>query len=155
MRVGCGELAFKPGREQQRVKLTIAALLSLMLAVPVAFCQGDLLEALRLLERLSGEGVDVSAYVEQLNRVLELYRVNRSVEADALLLQVLNQLRELDSQLPTIRLYRWLRIGTSVAALLMIPPLFYYFFPRAYALVWAYSKRNWLVREVSKRGSRR
>ncbi|MEM4444575.1 MAG: hypothetical protein QXJ21_04315 [Thermofilum sp.] len=137
------------------MRLTITALLSLMLAAPVAFCQRDLPEAVKLLERLSGEGVDVSAYVEQLNRVLELYRVNRSVEADALLVQVLNHLRELDSQLPAIRLYRWLRIGTSVATLLMIPPLFYYFFPRAHALVWAYSKRNWLVREVSKRGHRR
>lgn len=113
------------------------------------------MEAVRLLERLSGEGVNVSAHVEQLNRVLDLYRANRTDEADALLVQVLNQLRELASQLPTFRLHKWLQIGVSVTALLAIPPLFYYFFPRAYALVWAYSRRNWLVRRVSRRGSRR
>lgn len=137
------------------MKVAAAALL-LLLAVAVAFCQGDdFLEAVKLLERISSEGIDVTPYVEQLNRALELYRANRTSEADALVARVLYLLRELESRLPIFRFQKWLQVGTTVALLLAIPPLFYYFFPRVYALVWAYSRKDWVVKEVSKRGSRR
>lgn len=137
------------------MKFAIALLLAL-LAAPVTLCQEEnLLEVLRLLERVSAEGIDVSPYVERLNEALDLYNANRTIEADTLMDQVFSELKELESQLAFFRLQKWLRLGATVAALLAIPPLFYFLFPRAYALVWAFSRRNWIMKEVVRRGSRR
>lgn len=138
-----------------RVAVLTLGIVLLLVHLRLAFCEENLLSALRLLERLGSEGVDVSPYAERLTRALELYQENRTVEADALVAQVLSQLRELDSQLPSLRLQRWLRVGATVAGLLAIPPLFYYLFPRAYALAWAYSRRNWVVKKVRNYGARR
>lgn len=139
------------------MKAATLALMVVLLSVQLrlAFCDGSLIEALRLLERLGSEGIDVLPYVEQLNRALELYRMNMTAEAEMLMTRVLSELRELDAQLPSVRFQRWLRVGVTVAGLLAIPPLFYYLFPRAYALAWAYSRRNWVVKRVSKSDSRR
>lgn len=138
-----------------RVAVVTLGIVLLSVHLRLAFCEENLLEALRLLERLGGEGIDISLYVEQLNRALELYQENRTAEANALMIQVLGQLRELDSHLPSVRFQRWLRVGMTVAGLLVLPPLFYYVFPRVYALTWAYTRRSWIVRKVSKRESRR
>jgi uncharacterized protein YoaH (UPF0181 family) len=109
-------------------------------------------EAFRLVERLSSEGVDVSGQIAALNRALELYAENRTGEADALVAEAVRQLESLEQQLPRIRAARWASLGLTVAALAAVPPLFYYFFPRLYALAWAYARGRWLVR---KRGNRR
>lgn len=109
-------------------------------------------EAFKLVERLSAEGVDVSGQIALLNRALELCRENRTSEADALIAEAERQLEALEQQLPQIRAARWTSLGVTVAALAAIPPLFYYFFPRLYALAWARVRRRWLVR---KRGNRR
>jgi hypothetical protein len=109
-------------------------------------------EAFKLVERLSSEGVDVSGQIAMLNRALELYAKNRTGEADALVAEAARQLESLEQQLPRIRAARWAGLGFTVAGLAAVPPLFYYFFPRLYALAWARARRRWLVR---KRGNRR
>ena len=108
--------------------------------------------AFKLVERLSAEGVDVSEQIATLNKALELYREGRAGEADALVAEAAGQLEALEQQLPRIRAARWASLGVTVAALAAVPPLFYYFFPRLYALAWARARRRWLVR---KRGNRR
>lgn len=130
-------------------------LISLLVATPLALGEASLIEAVRLLEKLSSEGVDISQQVEELNVALELYRSNRTAEAEALVARTLQRLVELEQQLPTFRFQKWLRVGATVAALLAVPPLFYYFFPRLYALAWAYARRDWVVKEVKRSGSRR
>lgn len=135
--------------------MRFTAWLLFLVIVPLTFGEAELLEAVRLLERLSSEGVDVSRQVEELNRALELYRANKTVEADELVAHVLQQLVRLEEQLPAYRLQRWLRMGAMVAALLAAPPLFYYFFPRLYALIWAYARRNWIAKAVRRSDSRR
>jgi len=109
-------------------------------------------EAFKLVERLSAEGVDVSGQIATLNRALELYREGRAGEADALVAEAAGQLEALEQQLPRIRAARWVSLGVTAAALAAVPPLFYYFFPRLYALAWARARRRWLVR---RRGNRR
>ncbi|MCX8181411.1 MAG: hypothetical protein N3E41_08590 [Thermofilaceae archaeon] len=128
---------------------------SILLSTSIVYSEGAFLEALRLLEELSSEGVDVSFQVRELNRALELYRGNLTAEAGAIVTRVLQQLTELKRELPTFKFWKWLDVGSRVAILLAIPPAFYYFFPRLYALAWAYSRRNWLAKEVKKKNDSR
>ncbi|MEZ0345668.1 MAG: hypothetical protein ABWK01_03880 [Infirmifilum sp.] len=127
----------------------------ILLASSPVLCAPSLAEAMKLLEELSAEGVNVSGQVKALNQALDLYRSNRTAEADALVTNVLQQLYNLEAQLPSYRLQKWLYIGLTLAVLLSIPPLFYYYFPRLYALAWAYSRKDWLLKEVKKRDHRR
>ncbi|MEM0267094.1 MAG: hypothetical protein QXV98_00590 [Thermofilaceae archaeon] len=134
------------------------ALCALLVPAQLQGCSAEnqLLEAVKLLERLSEEGFDVSAQVRALNEALELCRANKPEEAEQIIQQVTSQLREYEQQLPSYRIGKWLRVGATTAILLAFPPLFYYFFPRAYALAWAYSRRKWLVKKkVGRSGSRR
>ncbi len=112
-----------------------------------------LINAFKLLEDLSAEGVNVSQEIDLLNKALELYAKNRSSEADALVEEAFSRLEAMHSQLPQHRLRRWVNLGITIAALAASPLLFYYLFPRLYALIWAYMRRNWIVRRV-KNGSR-
>ena len=109
-------------------------------------------EAFKLVERLSSEGVDVSGQIAMLNRALELYAENGTSEADALVAEALRQLEALEQQLPQLRAAKWASLGATVATLAAVPPFFYYFFPRLYALAWARARKRWVVR---KRGNRR
>lgn len=137
----------------------IALLLgTLVLFAWFAYAQGGTspLEAVKLLERLSAEGVNVTAQIKALNIALEMYRANKSEEAESIVQKVIQELREYERELPDFLFQKWLRTGATVTALLVTPPLFYYFFPRVYALAWAYTRRRWIVRrKVVKSDSRR
>ena len=113
----------------------------------------DLRQAIAMLEELSSEGLNVTAYVDQLNKALELYRANRTSEADEIVAEALAQLQQLHAQLPQYRLAKWVSAGLQLALLAALPPLFYYFFPRVYALAWAYARRKWIARRVNRRAT--
>lgn len=129
-------------------------LMILSLHLRPALCETSFVEAVKLLEKLGEEGMDVSAHIAALNEALQLYRENRTAEAEELIGQVLNQLRVAEQSLPAYRLQKWLRVGVAVAVLTAIPPLFYYFFPRVYAFAWAISRRKWVVKGGRANGSR-
>ena len=61
------------------------------------------------------------------------------------------QLDKLREKLPSMKLEENLERGAAIIALAATPVLFYYFFPRLYALVWLYSRRSYIVRH-SRRG---
>lgn len=111
--------------------------------------------AVMLIEELSSEGMNVTAQIHTLNKALELYRLNRTTEADALVNEALQQLEYLHDQLPQYKLHKLLFLGAQLATFFSIPLLFYYFFPRVYALAWAYVRRDWTVKKVKKRDNRR
>jgi len=136
-------------------RLALPALALLACAALAQPGEERVVQAFKLLAQLSAEGVDVSSQVARLNRALELYRENRTSEADALVAGVVRDSEALELQLPYYRLARWVGLGASVAALAAAPPLFYYLFPRLYALAWAYARRRWLVRRVGRRGAGR
>lgn len=138
-----------------RVVQIMSTLIILSLYFQPAFCENRFLEAVRILEKLSEEGVDVSAHVQALNEALELHRANKTEEAEAVIEHALYQLKSAEQQLPAYRFQKWFRIGVTVAVLIMLPPTFYYFFPRIYALAWAYFKRGWTVKKVKKDGAGR
>ncbi|MEM0024624.1 MAG: hypothetical protein QXF90_08155 [Thermofilaceae archaeon] len=138
-----------------RAILLMLCTLLLSACLQLTLCEDRFFECVKLLEKLSEEGVDVSMQVQTLNVALEMYRANKSVEAEAIIERLLRELREAEQQLPRYRLQKWLQVGVRVVALLAIPPLFYYFFPRLYALAWAYSRRGWVLKEVVKRDTKR
>lgn len=139
-------------KEVSNAKLVQVGIVALLVLVPATCLVGavplkpDLEQAVALLEELSAEGVNVDTYVNKLNRALELYMMNRTDEADAIVVELLAQLQQEHAQLPRYRLVKWVNIGLQIAVLAAIPPLFYYFFQRIYALAWAHARRKWNAR---------
>ena len=112
-------------------------------------------EAFIILESLSREGMNVSEPIHLLNSALALYRENKTEEAEKLLKQALERLRELENELPSYKFWRDLKLYSSIVVMALIPIAFYYFFPRVYAFSWYKTRRKWVVRRKRGRGKKK
>ena len=140
-----------PYTRMRRRACTLVAVLAIMFIINTVKAEPltpALEQTIKSLEELSAEGINVTTYIDQLNRALELYRANKTEDADELVARTLVQLQQLSAQLPQYRLVKWVSVILQIAVLAALPPLFYYFFPRVYALAWAYARRKWIARRV-------
>ena len=110
-----------------------------------------LAQCVKLVEELSSEGVNVSQQVELLNTAIKYLELNQPEAARPLVEEAFAQLDELREKLPSMKLEENLKRGAAILALAATPALFYYFFPRLYALVWLHNRRSYVVRH-SRRG---
>ena len=107
-------------------------------------------QCIRLAEILSGEGINVSQQVELLNKAIVYLEANQTEAALPLLDEAYQQLSVMYEKLPSVKLRENLERGAVILALAATPALFYYFFPRLYALVWLYNRRSYIVRHNKK-----
>ncbi|TDA41950.1 MAG: hypothetical protein DSO07_01895 [Thermoproteota archaeon] len=126
-------------------------LLLLMLFIPLANLKAQpngLEKAFSLIELLSSEGVNVSRQVDLLNSALSLYRQGKMEEADNLVNTALSELTSLQKELPNYKFWRNFWLFLRISAIAIVPPAFYYIFPRIYAYLWYRARRKWVVRRI-------
>ena len=108
------------------------------------------LEVYSKTEYLGSKGINVSVIVDDLNRVLDLlYRGDNSSleEAYNILLELNTTCNRLLEELPSVILWRNIRLYSTVGVLASIPILSYIFIPRLYVKTWYRFRKKWLVSE--------
>jgi len=130
--------------------LSVAAIGLISIASPPEGIEGQSvwdkwLYAYRLVIELSRSGINVSEHLELLNQSLHYIEIGDYDKASRILDQVIPELENDYIALGSYAFQENVRKYSIVAALLSLPPLFYYLFPRAYLEVWYRLKRNWIV----------
>ena len=115
-------------------------------------------EALELayrLQKLGGEGIDISRLADKLNSVLVAIDSCGPQDIECLLSarETLEELREevesLEREAPSIVMWRNIELGARIALLALAPVAFYIGFPRLYSWWWFRSRRGWIVRRYN------
>lgn len=99
---------------------------------------------------LGRRGVDVSNIVGGLKKVLELLEsgdITSLEKASELMDEVERNIFFLERNADNMLLMENLRKYSTAGALLLIPLLFYYLFPRLYLALWFRVRRRWVVEE--------
>ena len=131
------------------MSLRIIPLLLLLIPLLSSGAQPNGLErAFSLIELLSSEGMNVSRQVNLLNSALALYRQGKVKEADNLVNTALSELTSLQKELPNYKFWRNFWLFLRISAIAIVPPAFYYIFPRIYAYLWYRARRKWVVRRI-------
>jgi len=131
------------------MSLRIIPLLLLLIPLLSSGAQPNGLErAFSLIELLSSEGMNVSRQVNLLNSALALYRQGKVKEADNLVNTALSELTSLQKELPNYKFWRNFWLFLRISAIAIVPPAFYYIFPRIYAYLWYRARRKWIVRRI-------
>ncbi len=113
---------------------------------------GRWLAAYDKLTELSEAGLNVSDYVILMNEALAAIDEGKYSRAEALLDEVEPLINDSYAGLSNYLLFRLVIKYVTVTAVLLVPPLFYYLFPRAYLSIWFRLRRRWVV--VNGKGSR-
>ena len=111
-------------------------------------------EALAQLSRiqyLEEKGVDTSRLAEGLNKTFALIQAGRLREAYQELRRVEAEASRLEETATQHYLYTTASRAAAIAALLLVPVLFYLYFPRLYSRLWLWLRRGWLVDESPRR----
>jgi hypothetical protein len=69
-------------------------------------------------------------------------------EADNLVNTALSELTSLQKELPNYKFWRNFWLFLRISAIAIVPPAFYYIFPRIYAYLWYRARRKWVVRRI-------
>ena len=111
-------------------------------------------EALALLSRiqyLEEKGVNTTTLARGLNKTFALIQAGRLGEAYQELRRVAAETSRLEETATQHYLYTTASKAAVIAALLLVPVLFYLYFPRLYARLWLWLHRRWLVDESPRR----
>lgn len=103
-------------------------------------------QCVKLLEELSSGGMNVSKQVELLNTAIRYIEANQTEKAQPLVVEAYTQLSQMSQELPSFKLAQNMQRGVLVSVLAAAPILFYYFFPRLYALIWLHNRRTYIVK---------
>ena len=137
------------------ILLVSLILLSLVSSPIIMVCENPYEKFLSMYSRvvnLALKGINVSQYVINLDKALQLLEANKSEEALELMSRVEADLRELESRADNIVLTQTLSKYATAVAILSIPILVYFLLPRLYVYAWFKSRRRWVI--VNERNKR-
>ena len=97
------------------------------------------------LSLIRSRGVNVTKYVNELNRAVSLYESGNSSEAYAIVDNLSNEIPGLLRLSEKVHMHILIKRYTAVGLLLVTPVLVYLLLPRAYLYLWYASRRNWIV----------
>jgi len=136
------------------VKFIILALLLISAAFPtVSFttCNPQLIAQIQelylKLEKISESGVNVNPQIQELNEALQLLQnCSNLKEAEKLIQQVNSSIPQLESEASALYLEHQIVKYSTIAALIVLGFLTYYFGPRFLWKAWVKMRSKWVVK---------
>ena len=139
-------------------RLALFILLALVAAAVIAHAASPLpqaggnvwekwVTAYRYVAELSEAGLNVSEYVQELREALQLIDQGDYGRAEEVTNQLLASLQQLSEEREAHAFLDTAGRYAAAAAVLSLPALFYYLFPRVYLWVWYSLRRRWVISE--------
>lgn len=109
--------------------------------------EGRWVHAYSLVAELSRLGINVTRYVGELGKALHSIKSGDYDRAEQILDRIMPELEDLYAKKDTYVFSESIVKAALSAAILSLPLLFYYLFPKLYLLLWYRLRKKWVIRE--------